>query len=135
MTITDDLNWVSLVDVMGNPEWACESDFEESNGRIASADLIEAHISEWTKNQEGKELEGKLLEAGIPAGVVARSSDLLSDPQYDHLGFYKWHDHGAMGRVPYAGHQYSIDNYDHGRALLRRCSGNIPLTCWQNSSV
>ena len=114
MTITDDLNWLSLVDVMGNPKWACESDFEESNGRIAAADLIDAHISEWTKNQEGKELERKLLEAGIPAGVVARSSDLLSDPQYDHLGFYKWHEHGAMGRVPYAGHQYSIDNYDHG---------------------
>ena len=114
ITIIDDLNWVSLLDLMGNPKWAWGDAYETSSGRIEAADLIDAHISEWTTNQEGKELENMLLDAGIPAGIVARSSDLLTDAQYDHLGFYKWHDHGAMGRVPYAGHQYSIDDYDHG---------------------
>ena len=114
ITIADDLNWASLLDLMGNPKWASEGAYEASSDRIEAADLIDAHISEWTKNQEGKELENELLKAGIPAGIVARSSDLLSDPQYEHLGFYTWHEHGAMGRVPYAGHQYSIENYDHG---------------------
>ena len=97
--------------------WATRNGLARVTSKRATAGsqlrtLWRAHLN--GQNQEGKELERKLLEAGIPAGVVARSSDLLSDPQYDHLGFYKWHEHGAMGRVPYAGHQYSIDNYDHG---------------------
>ena len=57
ITIADDLNWASLVDLMGNPKWASEGAYEASSDRIEAADLIDAHISEWTKNQEGKELE------------------------------------------------------------------------------
>ena len=114
ITVANDMNWTALRNLMGNPKWAAEKIYEKSSGRIEAADAIDEQISEWTEDQEGKELERKLLDAGIPAGLVARSSDLLSDPQYEHLGFYKWHDHGAMGRVPYAGHQYVIENYDHG---------------------
>ena len=55
-----------------------------------------------------------LQDAGVPAGVVQRSSDLLADKQYKHRGFYRYHDHGAMGNVPYAGHQYRISDYDNG---------------------
>ena len=114
ITVANDMNWVSLRNLMGNPKWASEKEYETSSGRIEAADVIDEHISDWTEDQEGKELERRLLDEGIPAGLVARSSDLLADPQYEHLGFYKWHEHGAMGRVPYAGHQYSIENYDHG---------------------
>ena len=114
ITIEDDANWVALQTLMGNPAWAKGKEYETAAGRIDSADLIDQQIAEWTIGYEGKELERELAGNGIPAGVVARSSDLLADPQYEHLGFYRWHEHGAMGRVPYAGHQYSIKEYDHG---------------------
>ena len=56
----------------------------------------------------------RLQAAGVPAGVVQRSSDLLADPQYQHRRFYRWHDHPEMGHIPYAGHQYRISGYDNG---------------------
>jgi crotonobetainyl-CoA:carnitine CoA-transferase CaiB-like acyl-CoA transferase len=114
ITVQSDENWVSLQTLMGTPQWAKEKRFETTLGRIAAHDLLDKGISEWTAELDGCDLETKLLAVGIPAGLVARSSDLLTDPQYQHLGFYRWHDHPAMGRVPYAGHQYSIEGYDHG---------------------
>ena len=45
---------------------------------------------------------------------MQRSSDLLADPQYAHRHFYRYYEHMEMGRVPYAGHQYRISNYDNG---------------------
>ena len=114
ITAGDDRSWRGLVTLMGEPEWALEETFETVIGRLAHVDFLEGEIANWTRGQKGSDLERALLDAGIPAGLVQRSSDLLADEQYEHLNFYRWHDHDAMGRVPYAGHQYSITNYDHG---------------------
>ncbi|HJM00075.1 MAG TPA: CoA transferase, partial [Acidimicrobiales bacterium] len=114
ITIRDDASWAVFQTLMGSPDWAKEKQYETTTGRVDAADLIDQQIAKWTIGYEGKELESQLLKSGIPAGVVARSSDLLTDPQYEHLSFYRWHEHGAMGQVPYAGHQYSIEEYDHG---------------------
>ena len=55
-----------------------------------------------------------LQSAGVPAGVVQRSSDLLKDPQLAHRGFYRYMDHPEMGNVPYTGHQFRISGHDSG---------------------
>ena len=114
ITIANNDNWLALRAIMGQPEWAMDKLYETVVGRMEAADFLDQQIAEWTDGLEGQALENTLLRGGIPAGLIARSSDLLSDPQYDHLGFYRWHEHGAMGNIPYAGHQYSIDEYDHG---------------------
>ena len=114
ITVANDSNWVALQKLMGEPDWAKEKRYETVAGRIEAAGFLDEQIGEWTHVRDGKALETRLLDEGIPAGLVSRSSDLLSDPQYKHLGFYRWHEHGAMGNIPYAGHQYSIDGYDHG---------------------
>ena len=46
--------------------------------------------------------------------MVQRSRDLLSDPQYEHRGFYRYLDHAEMGHIPYAGHQFRIHGYESG---------------------
>ena len=56
----------------------------------------------------------RLQAAGVPAGVVQRSRDLLVDPQYQHRQFYRYFDHPVLGHIPYAGHQYRIRGYDNG---------------------
>ncbi|MEL6981111.1 MAG: CoA transferase, partial [Actinomycetota bacterium] len=75
---------------------------------------IDTAISAWTAERTEEEVEELLTAAGVPAGRVQRSSDLLVDPQYQHRGFYHDHDHSEVGTVPYAGHQYRIEGYDHG---------------------
>ena len=99
---------------MGNPEWAEAAAFDTVERRLDMHDFLDDRIGEWSSQYDGRALEALLLAERIPAGIVSRSSDLLVDPQYQHLSFYRWHEHAAMGQVPYAGHQYTIEGYDHG---------------------
>jgi crotonobetainyl-CoA:carnitine CoA-transferase CaiB-like acyl-CoA transferase len=114
ISIEDDANWSDLCRLMNKPKWAKDLSLRNREGRNDAHDQIDKEIAAWTKRADGKQLESTLLEAGIPAGLVQRSSDLLVDKQYEHMKFYRRHVHGAMGEVPYAGHQYRIDKYDHG---------------------
>lgn len=114
ITVADDDQWQWLVTLMGSPHWATAGELLTLEGRLANHDAIDEGIASWTATQQAAELERSLLDAGIAAGTVQRSSDLLNDPQYAHLGFYRWLEHPRMGLVPYAGHQYRIAGYDHG---------------------
>ncbi len=114
VTVPDDAAWERLVAEMGNPEWAADPAYATLEGRRAGHDSIDERLGEWTAGQDPDELAARLCALGIPAGKAQRSSDLLTDPQYAHRGFYHRFVHGAMGEVPYAGHQYRIDGYEHG---------------------
>jgi len=82
--------------------------------RLDQHDEIDAVITQWTQSRSAQTVMQSLQSAGVPAGIVQRSSDLLADKQYDHRGFYQYLDHEAMGHIPYAGHQYKIRGYDNG---------------------
>jgi crotonobetainyl-CoA:carnitine CoA-transferase CaiB-like acyl-CoA transferase len=64
-----------------------------------------------------------LQEAGVPAGVVQRSSDLLKDPQLLHRNFFHPIEHPEMGLVPYEGHQFRISGYESGPRTPAPCIG------------
>lgn len=114
ITIADDGEWKTLVELMGSPSWAHAPELSTLEGRLAAHDELDEQISAWTASQDAVTLERRLLDAGIAAGMVQRSSDLLADPQYLHSGFHRWLEHPRMGTVPYSGHQYQIAGYDHG---------------------
>ncbi|WP_423922624.1 CoA transferase [Candidatus Poriferisodalis sp.] len=114
ITIADDTQWATLVKLMGAPQWALAPELSTLEGRLAAHDAIDTQITEWTADQDAATLERQLADAGIAAGMVQRSSDLLADPQYVHRGFHRWLEHPRMGTVPYSGHQYQIAGYDHG---------------------
>lgn len=82
--------------------------------RLKNHDEIDVVISQWTQLHSAPEVMQKLQQAGVPAGMVQRSSDLLVDRQYQHRDFYRYQNHEAMGNIPYAGHQYKIAGYDNG---------------------
>ncbi len=77
-------------------------------------DDIDTAITVWTESKDAAAVMRTLQAARVPAGIVQRSSDLLRDKQYEHRRFYRYIDHPVMGRVPYAGHQYQIKDYDNG---------------------
>lgn len=114
LTIADDQQWQRLVAVLDHPVWATDPSLANAAGRHAAHDTIDEHLSQWTARHEPAVLEALLREAGIPAGMLSASSDLLEDPQYRHRNFYRWHEHSVMGEVPYAGHQYRVRGYDSG---------------------
>ena len=65
----------------------------------------------------------RLQAAGVPAGVVQRSSDHQHDPQLRHRGFFRPLQHPEMGEVPYEGHQFRIAGYDNGPLTPAPCLG------------
>ena len=75
---------------------------------------MDEHISQWTADKSPQEVMRILQSAGVPAGVVQRSSDLLRDPQLAPRGFFRELEHSEVGKVPYTGHQFRIVGYDNG---------------------
>ena len=109
IAVDTDEQWGALKQVIG-----CTLDCATNADRLAAHDAIDAMLAAWTAARGALSAMGELQSAGVPAGVVQRSSDLLADPQYAHRGFYRYLEHGEMGRIPYAGHQYRIAGYDNG---------------------
>ncbi len=114
IAVDTDEQWQILCQEMQRADLASDPALAEHAGRIAAHDAIDAAISAWTSNQDGYALMQRLQAAGVPAGVVQRSSQLLEDPQYAHRNFYRYYDHPVMGHIPSAGHQFRISGYDNG---------------------
>ncbi len=114
IAIDNDAEWQRLREHLGNPDWARDTAYDTTAGRLAAHDLIDEHLTEWTSTRSPDAVMDELTAAGIKAGKVQRSSDLAVDPQYQHRGFHHFQDHPNMGSVPYAGPQFVIPGYDAG---------------------
>ena len=106
--------WEALRRAIGDPDWAQDSRFQSTQGRLAHQDEIDRELARWTSSRPPKDVMDLLQLEGVPAGVVQRSSDLLQDPQLAHRGFFRYMDHPEMGNIPYTGHQFRIKGYDSG---------------------
>ncbi len=73
----------------------------------------------------------RLQAAGVPAGMVQRSSDHLEDPQLLHRRFFRPMIHPEMGEVPYEGHQFRIAGYDNGPRAPAPCLGEHSIAVLQ----
>ena len=109
-----DKQWSDLRQAMGDPEWSWDDRFSTTAGRLEHQGEIDGHLAEWTRDKSAPEIMHLLLAHGVPAGMVQRSSDLLSDPQLEHRRFFRYMDHPEMGHIPYTGHQFRISGYDSG---------------------
>jgi benzylsuccinate CoA-transferase BbsF subunit len=114
IAIENDAQWQALRRVLGDPEWARDTALDHVAGRIAAHDSLDVGLAAWTRSRDPREVMRTLLAAGVPAGHVQRSSDLLRDPQLAHRHFHRELDHAEMGRVPYSGHQFRVSGYDNG---------------------
>ncbi len=119
---TDD-QWRSLVAVLGAPAWATDPTLETLAGRQAASADIDRELGAFTSQHEPRELMLLLQGAGVPAGMVQRSSDHMEDPQLAHRSFFRRLEHPEMGEVPYEGHQYRISGYDNGPRFPAPCLG------------
>ncbi len=114
IAVETDEQWAALRRALGDPVWARDAGLETVAGRLAAHDALDEGIAAWTRGRAPREAMAMLLDAGVPAGHVQRSSDLQNDPQYAHRRFYRRFDHAEMGNVPYSGHQFRVSGYDNG---------------------
>ena len=114
VAVESDEQWDALHRVLGDPVWGRDDRFRRAEGRLRHQDEIDRHLSQWTGGRSALEVMHLLQSAGVPAGVVQRSSDLLRDPQLAHRNFFRFMDHPEMGNIPYSGHQFRICGYESG---------------------
>ena len=123
IAVETDEQWQALRAFLGQPAWAADPALDTAAGRVASRSLIDAELGAVTAPRDARQLMLDLQDAGVPAGMVERSSDHLEDPQLAHRRFFRRLEHPEMGEVPYEGHQFSIAGYDNGPRLPAPCLG------------
>jgi benzylsuccinate CoA-transferase BbsF subunit len=99
IAVAADEEWRRLVECLESPAWARDPRFATAAGRLAHQDEIDAHLAAWTRERDRYELMERLQAAGIEAGVVQDSADLLSDPQLAHRGHWVKLRHVHLGEL------------------------------------
>jgi len=103
ITIASDRHWSSLASVLRDDRLAC-TEWGSSAAREADAETIDSILASATAGWDGYELMDTLQKAGIPAGVVQNSADLVErDPQLQHRGHWRYLPHAEMGESLYNG--------------------------------
>jgi crotonobetainyl-CoA:carnitine CoA-transferase CaiB-like acyl-CoA transferase len=123
IAVETDAHWRALRRALGEPAWASAPALDTLEGRLAHRDRVDRELSAFTARHAPRALMDLLQAAGVPAGMVQRSSDHQQDPQLAHRGFFHPLEHPEMGRVPYEGHAYRIAGYDHGPRFPAPCLG------------
>ncbi|MGH7856582.1 MAG: CoA transferase, partial [Candidatus Binatia bacterium] len=131
IAVETDEQWRALRRTLGDPEWAASAELDSASGRRARREPIDRKLAEFTSRHEPRALMDLLQAAGVPAGMVQRSSDHQEDPQLRHRKFFRPLHHPEMGEVPYEGHQFRILGYDNGPLTPGPCLGEHSIQVLQ----
>ncbi|EAU43067.1 hypothetical protein FP2506_09496 [Fulvimarina pelagi HTCC2506] len=71
-----------LCKVMGRPELAADERYATHRARGRNQSEIDGIIGEWSSQHKAAEIVDMLSDAGVPAGLTYRASDMLDDPHY-----------------------------------------------------
>jgi benzylsuccinate CoA-transferase BbsF subunit len=100
IAVRSDAEWASLCKVLGNPAWVKPA-YDTVLGRKADIDEIDRQIQAWTSARTAEDVMEMLQKAGIPSGVVAKGSDVMSDPHLKERNcFFTTHNHPRYGDHP-----------------------------------
>jgi benzylsuccinate CoA-transferase BbsF subunit len=101
IAVFSDDQWCILKKIMGNPDWADDETFDTLKGRLENQDILDQRIENWTLMQDGSQLQYRLLEAGVPAGMVQDARAMIEDPQIAQQDFWAYLDHPEVGLTLY----------------------------------
>jgi benzylsuccinate CoA-transferase BbsF subunit len=115
--------WIA-VEVSTSGQWAgLTSVLGELPDPGVDEDALEARVAGATGDQDAEALVDKLRAAGVPAGLVARGSDLLADPILRERGHFWPLEHPEMGTVSYNGPAYRLSATPTGLTKAAPCLG------------
>ena len=111
VAVSADAEWRGLCEVMGRPDWAADPRFSGSVGRQRHRGELDRMLAEATVQWDARRLMAALQAAGVPAGAVLDSKDLLFDPHLRERRFYevaRHHPSTGMPPLPYAGRPWKL---------------------------
>jgi len=82
IAVFTDEEWKGFCKLMGNPEWTMSPRFATLSARKENEDELEDLVNKWTMNYTPREVMTMMQEAGVPAGIVQNTEDIVEfDPQ------------------------------------------------------
>jgi crotonobetainyl-CoA:carnitine CoA-transferase CaiB-like acyl-CoA transferase len=103
ITIRDDEEWRRFRIAIGDPEWARDSRFTTTAGRLAARDQVNERVSEWTSSRADREVTRTLQEAGVAAGFMMYASEMPNDPHLVARGYPQPLEQPALGKTIFEG--------------------------------
>ncbi|HEX5320446.1 MAG TPA: CoA transferase [Stellaceae bacterium] len=86
-------HWRRLAKIIGRPELADDPEYLDRDKRLARADEINAMIETWTRQHSKHEVMRIIGAAGVPAGAVMDTGDLLAEPTFESRGIIQTQHH------------------------------------------
>ena len=105
LAVATDGEWQALARVLRRPAWLADARFADVLSRWQRREELDALVAEATAAWEMRELMRELQAAGVAAGAVLDSKELLFDPHLRARGFYevvRHHPSTGMPPLPYA---------------------------------
>lgn len=96
-------HWHRILEVIGRPELRGDPRFDSPEARAANADDVDEVLSQWTQQFPKREVMERLGHAGVPAGAVFDTEELLDDPYLRENGTFVTVEHPQRGRYPIPG--------------------------------
>jgi crotonobetainyl-CoA:carnitine CoA-transferase CaiB-like acyl-CoA transferase len=97
VAVSTDEQWRSLCSVLGNPSWAEADALAHGAARRLLHDRIDQELALWTTSHEADTAAELLVEAGVPAAMVAAPRDIASNPQLRSRSLFEVEHHQVTG--------------------------------------
>jgi benzylsuccinate CoA-transferase BbsF subunit len=123
ISVETDEQWQAFCRVVGE-DWTDDLKFGTVLARKQNEDELERLIGEWTANKVAEEVMQIMQDAGVPAGVVQNSQDLVdNDPQVKHRRAFEWLDHKEIGPALHNTPAYRLSKTPHRLFKAGPCIG------------
>jgi formyl-CoA transferase len=95
--------WQRLLKVIGRDDLAEDPRFATPQERLKNIDVVDGIIIEWTSQRDKVEVMETLGHAGVPAGAVFDTNELMNDPFLEKRGMFTTVKHPVRGKVKMPG--------------------------------
>ena len=92
-------HWQRLLKVMGREDLKGDPRYETQGARTERPAEVDAIVAAWTKTQTKEDAMSLIGAAGVPAGAVFDTLELMNDPSFEQRGIMQTIEHPATGKV------------------------------------
>jgi benzylsuccinate CoA-transferase BbsF subunit len=117
ISVRGQAGWAALCQAAGHPEWLDDARFADASRRLAHQDELEATLETWTSGLDRYDVMAACQAAGVPAGVVQTTQDLIDRDPALRARHWSYLDHPEMGRSLYDAPPFKLSRTPGG---LRR---------------
>lgn len=110
LSVDGDADWRAFCRAIGHAEWLDEARFATPAARLANVAALDALLEGWSRGIVLHDAVETLQAAGVAAGPVLRSDQLLDDPQLNARGTFVVNDHPVAGAYKQLGLPWRMDS-------------------------